>query len=146
MQKRINVYDVLPEVYKPMLALNKLVHDSSLDKKLLELIKIRASQINGCAYCLNMHTRDARKIGETEQRIYTLNAWRETPFFTDQERAALAFTEAVTGINNHHVPDEVYSEMEKYFTEQEIGYVLTAIVVINGWNRFSVATNLPPEL
>lgn len=146
MQKRINVYDVLPEAYKPMLALSKLVHDSSLDKKLLELIKIRASQINGCAYCLNMHTRDARKIGETEQRIYTLNAWRETPFFTDQERAALAFTEAVTGINNHHVPDEVYSEMEKYFTEQEIGYVLTAIVVINGWNRFSVATNLPPEL
>ncbi|PZF72902.1 carboxymuconolactone decarboxylase family protein [Taibaiella soli] len=146
MQKRINIYNVLPEAYKPMLALSKLVHDSSLDKKLLELIKIRASQINGCAYCLNMHTRDARKIGETEQRIFLLNAWRETTLFTDQERAVLAFTEAVTSISNHHVPDDVYAEMEKHFTEQEIGYVLTAIVVINGWNRFAIATNLPPEL
>jgi AhpD family alkylhydroperoxidase len=111
---------------------------------LLELVKIRASQINGCAFCIDMHTKDARSQGETEQRIYALNAWRETPFFTPQERATLAFTEVVTLIATNHVSDELYAEVSRYFTEDEIVNLLMAIATINSWNRIAIATRMIP--
>src|ERR671934_169728 len=108
---------------------------ANLDPKLFELVKIRASQINGCAYCLDMHTKDARAAGETEQRIYALNAWRETPFFTDRERAALEWTEAVTRVADTHVPDEIYQRVAAQFKEEELVALTFAVVAINAWNR-----------
>lgn len=142
MTKRINIYKVSPEAYAPMIALEKYIASSGLDIILYELIKTRASQINGCAYCLNMHTRDAMKEGETAQRIFLLNAWRETELFTEKERAVLALTEEMTLIANNHVSDEVYSEAAKYCSEKELAAVMMAIVVINGWNRMAIATEL----
>jgi len=143
MQKRVSIYDAEPNAYKAMMGLETYVRHTGIDHKLLHLIKIRASQVNGCAYCINMHTTDARKDGETEQRIYALNAWRETPYFTDEERAVLAFTEAVTLIVNH-VPDDVYTEMTKFFDEQKIAQIIVAIAAINAWNRMGIAANLMP--
>ncbi|HTO37555.1 MAG TPA: carboxymuconolactone decarboxylase family protein [Brumimicrobium sp.] len=142
MTKRINIYKVSPEAYAPMIALEKYIASSGLDIILYELIKTRASQINGCAYCLNMHTRDAMKEGETAQRLFLLNAWRETELFTEKERAVLALTEEMTLIANNHVSDEVYSEAAKYCSEKELAAVMMAIVVINGWNRMAIATEL----
>lgn len=142
MTKRINIYNVSPEAYAPMIALEKYIASSGLDIILYELIKTRASQINGCAYCLNMHTRDAMKEGETAQRLFLLNAWRETELFTEKERAVLALTEEMTLIANNHVSDEVYSEAAKYCSEKELAAVMMAIVVINGWNRMAIATEL----
>jgi AhpD family alkylhydroperoxidase len=110
-----------------------------LEPSLLNLIDIRASQINGCAYCLDMHTKDARAAGETEQRIYTLDAWRETPFFTDRERAALEWTEAVTLVSDTRVPDDVYERVKKQFKEDELVALTFAVIVINGWNRLNVS-------
>jgi AhpD family alkylhydroperoxidase len=110
-----------------------------LDKPLFELVKIRASQINGCAYCLDMHTKDARQAGETEQRIYALSAWRETPFFTDRERAALEWTEAVTRVGDSHVPDDLYERVSRHFDEAELVALTFGVIVINSWNRLSVA-------
>jgi AhpD family alkylhydroperoxidase len=110
------------------------------DPPLRELVRIRASQINGCAYCIDMHTKDARAIGETEQRLYSLSAWRETPFFTERERAALAFTEAVTLLANDHVPAEAYEEVAEQFSEAEIGALISLIVTINAWNALGVST------
>ena len=110
-----------------------------LEPSLLNLIDIRASQINGCAYCLDMHTKDARAAGETEQRIYTLDAWRETPFFTDRERAALEWTEAVTLVSDTRVPDDVYERVKKQFNEEELVALTFAVIVINGWNRLNVS-------
>ena len=127
-----------------MLALNKYAESSGLEHSLLELIKIRASQINGCAYCLDMHTIDARAGGETEQRIYVLDAWREAPFYTDRERAALAWTEAVTLVSETHVPDDVYEEARKHFSEEELVKLTWALVVINGWNRIAIAFRSEP--
>ncbi|HEY9622490.1 MAG TPA: carboxymuconolactone decarboxylase family protein, partial [Crinalium sp.] len=117
---------------------------SGIHPTLLELIKIRASQINGCAFCIDMHTKDARLNGETEQRIYALNAWRETPFFTPEERAVLAFTEAVTLIATHSVSDEIYDEVSRYFTPDEIINLLMAIATINSWNRIAITTRMVP--
>jgi AhpD family alkylhydroperoxidase len=111
-----------------------------VDPKLRELVRIRASQLNGCAYCLDMHTKDARAVGETEQRIYALPAWRESPFFDERERAALAFTESVTLLARGHVPDEAYAAVADHFTPDEIGALLSMIVVINAWNTVAVAT------
>lgn len=127
-----------------MRTLEKYVRTCGIEPKLLELIKIRASQINGCAYCLDMHTKDARAQGETEQRIYALNAWRETPFFTEKERAALAWTESVTQVSTSQVPDEVYEIVRQHFDEKEIVNITTAIVAINGWNRFAVSFRSVP--
>jgi len=110
-----------------------------IEKPLYELVKIRASQINGCAYCLDMHTKEARAAGETEQRIYALSAWRETPFFTDRERAALEWAEAVTLVAETHVPDEVYARVAEHFKESELVALTFAVVVINSWNRLSVS-------
>ena len=117
--------------------------EASLERPLFELIKIRASQINGCAYCIDMHTKDARLAGETEQRIYALNAWRETPFFTDRERAALEWTEAVTRVADTHVPDEIHDRVATQFDEAELVALTFAVVVINGWNRLAVSLRPP---
>jgi len=127
-----------------MLALNKFAADSGLEHSLLELVKIRASQINGCAYCIDMHTIDARAAGETEQRIYLLDAWREAPFYSDRERAALAWTESLTLVGETHVPDDVYDEARRYFSEEELVNLTWAVVVINGWNRVAVAFRSEP--
>ena len=143
MQKRVSIYDAAPDAYKALMGLENYVRHAGIDHKMLDLIKIRASQVNGCAYCINMHTIDARKAGETEQRIYALNAWRETPYFTDAERALLAFTEAVTLIA-HHIPDDVYTEMTKHFSELQTANIVMAIATINAWNRVGIATNLMP--
>jgi AhpD family alkylhydroperoxidase len=144
MKSRIEYAQVAPGAVEAMRALEKYVHTCGIDPKLLELIKIRASQINGCAYCLDMHTKDARTQGETEQRIYALNAWRETPFFTEKERAALAWTESVTQVSMSQVPNEVYEIVRQYFDEKEIVNITTAIVAINGWNRFAVSFRSVP--
>ena len=133
-----------PDGYKAMSALESYVRQSGLEHSLLELVKTRASQINGCAFCLDMHTQDARAAGETEQRLYTLSAWEETPFFTDRERAALAWTEAVTRVADSRVPDDVFELARKHFSEKELADLTLAIVAINGWNRLSVAFRKVP--
>lgn len=122
-----------------MYKLQKYTEESGLEHSLLELVKTRASQINGCAYCLDMHTKDARAAGETEQRLYTLSAWRETPFFTERERAALAWTEVITLISNTHASDEEYAAAREQFSEEELVKLTMAIITINGWNRLAIA-------
>ncbi len=143
MEARLDFSKAAPDGYKAMSGLEVYAR-RSIEPVLLELIKIRASQINGCAFCLDMHTKDARANGETEQRIYTLNAWRETPFFTDRERAALALTEAITLISENHVPDAVYEEAKKHFNEKELVDLVLAIVTINGWNRLAITFHSVP--
>src|SRR5215470_9563777 len=138
MQRRMNYVKAAPAVYEGMLAMQRVVDNSGLEKPLLELIKIRASQINKCAYCLHMHTRDARKGGESEERIYLLEAWRESPLYTARERATLAWTEALTLLPETGAPDEVYAEVAALFAEPEIVNLTLAIAAINMWNRFGV--------
>jgi AhpD family alkylhydroperoxidase len=128
---------------RAMLSLQKEVETSGLEHSLLELVKMRASQINGCAYCIDMHSKDARAMGETEQRLYALSAWHEAPFYTPRERAALAWTESVTRVSDTHVPDDVYAEVRTQFTEQEIVALTFALVAINGWNRLCVSFRVP---
>lgn len=144
MKPRIDYKQVAPAAFQAMRAFETFVHSCGLEPTLLELIKIRASQINGCAYCLDMHTKDTRAQGETEQRIYALNAWRETPFFTEKERAALAWTEAVTQVAESQVPDEVYELARKYFDARELVNVTAAIIAINGWNRLAISFRSVP--
>ncbi|MDR5728282.1 MAG: carboxymuconolactone decarboxylase family protein [Terriglobia bacterium] len=144
MQPRLEYAKASPEVAKAMIQLESVVRRSGVDPRLLELIKIRASQINGCAYCIDMHTKDARAKGETEQRIYALNAWRETPFFSDKERAALAWTEAITNIQTGHAPDAVYGELSRNFSEGEMVNLTLAITTINAWNRIAIAFRSVP--
>ena len=136
--------DVDPAAYTAMSALQAYVNNSSLEKKLVQLVEVRASQINGCAFCLDMHAFEARKNGETEQRLYTLAGWREAPFFTEKERAALALTEAVTLVASTQVPDDVYQEAARHFTEKELVELILLIVTINGWNRIVVTTRTLP--
>ena len=123
---------------RAMLTLSKEV-GASIDHRLFKLVEMRASQINGCAYCMDMHTKEARLAGETEQRIYALSAWRETPFFTDRERAALEWTEAVTRVADTHVPDEIYERVSSHFDESDLVALTFAVAVINSWNRLSVS-------
>lgn len=144
MQARLDVPKVAPEVYKAMSALEICVGHSGIELSLLELVRTRASQINGCAFCLDMHTKDARAHGETEQRLYTLSAWRETPFFSGRERAALAWTEAVTQVAESQVPDDVYQAACEHFTEKELANLTLAIVAINGCNRLAIAFRKEP--
>jgi AhpD family alkylhydroperoxidase len=125
-------------------ALEHYVHQSGLDPKLLELVKLRASLINGCAYCVDMHTKVARSLGETEQRLYEVGLWREAPFYTERERAALAWTEAVTLVSIDHVPDGVYETARQHFDEKELIDLTAAIVAINGWNRLAIAFRTVP--
>jgi AhpD family alkylhydroperoxidase len=143
MQARLELSDN-PAAYRAMLQLEQYVQGSGLNPTLLELIKIRASQINGCAFCIDMHTKDARLRGETEQRIYALNGWRETPFFTPEERAVLAFTETVTLIADDHVSDALYQEVSQYFSPEQIANLLMAIVTINAWNRIAISARIVP--
>lgn len=144
MEPRIKYSEKAPDAIKGMLDLEKYVHGSGLERTLYELVKTRASQINGCAYCLDMHTKDARKAGETEQRLYVLSAWREAPFYTDRERAALAWTEALTLISENDVPDALYEATRKYFDEKEIIALTMAIIAINGWNRLAIGFRTVP--
>jgi AhpD family alkylhydroperoxidase len=144
MESRINLLKVAPEVYKAMVALDGAVKATGLESSLLHLIKLRASQINGCAFCIDIHSKEARADGETEQRIYLLDAWREAPFYSDRERAALAWTEAVTLISQGHAPDEVYEQARQEFSEDELMKLNLAIVSINGWNRFAIAFRAVP--
>lgn len=139
MKPRLEYGKVAPGVTEAMSKLEVYVRQSGLEHPLLELVKMRASQINGCAYCLDMHTKDARAAGETEQRLYTLSAWHEAPFFTERERATLAWTEAVTRVADTHVPDEVYELARKHFSEKELVDLTLAVIAINGWNRLNVA-------
>lgn len=128
---------------RAMLNLQREVDSSGLERSLVELVKIRVSQINGCSYCIDMHTKDARARGETEQRIYLLNAWRETSFFSERERAALEWAEAVTLVGDTHVPDEVFERVRQQFTEPEIVALTFALVAINGWNRLAISFRIP---
>jgi AhpD family alkylhydroperoxidase len=145
MQARLDGQKVAPGAYRAMAALESYVRNSSrLEPSLLELVRMRASQINGCAYCIDMHSKDARAMGETEQRLYALSAWRETPFFTDRERAALVWTEAVTLIGSSHASDEIYEEVRQRFTEEELVNLTLAIVAINGWNRLAIGFRTVP--
>ncbi|MES2376418.1 MAG: carboxymuconolactone decarboxylase family protein [Bacteroidota bacterium] len=146
MSKRINIFQLEPEVYKSIMVLENYVVNSGISKTHLELIKIRASQINGCAYCLDMHTRDARKGGETEQRIYVLNAWRDTSFFTEEEKVVLALTEEITQISHAGVSDQTYQQAASVLDEHYLAKVITAISVINVWNRISISTRMEPKL
>jgi AhpD family alkylhydroperoxidase len=139
MKPRLDIATVSPAAYRGMLGLEKFIHESSIEPKLVHLLKMRASQINGCAYCLDMHSKDARAEGETEQRLYGLDAWREAPYYTDRERAALEWTESLTRISEGHVPDEVYERARKQFSERELVELTMIGVAINGWNRISIA-------
>ena len=144
MTSRIDFRKTNPNALKAMMGQQNYVNGSGLEHSLLELVKMRASQINGCAYCLDMHSKDARARGETEQRLYLLNAWHEAPFYTDRERAALAWTEALTRVADDHVPDEVYEEARRHFKDQELVDLSLAVVAINGWNRLCVAFRVEP--
>ena len=144
MEPRIVLNKYSPNALHAMFALEKHLKSSSIEEKLFHLIKLRASQINGCAYCIDMHSIDARAVGDTEQRLYALNAWRETPFFTPRERAALEWTEALTLISQNHVPDELYDEVRKEFSENELVDLTYAIATINAWNRLAIALRAVP--
>jgi AhpD family alkylhydroperoxidase len=143
MEPRLNYARLAPDAARAMYGLGSYIAGSGLEPGLVELVKIRASQINGCAFCIDMHTKDARAGGETEQRIYALNAWRETPFFTDRERAALAWAEAVTHISNG-VSDEVYEEARRHFEEKELVDLTWAVAAINAWNRIAISFRSVP--
>jgi AhpD family alkylhydroperoxidase len=145
MQPRLNAQKASPAAYNAMLGLEMFIRKSSkLETSLVELIKMRASQINGCAYCIDMHSKDARAEGESEQRLYALPAWRETPFYTDRERAALEWTEALTSIAEGHAPDHAYETVKQHFSEEELVNLTLAIITINGWNRLAIAFRAVP--
>lgn len=138
MQPRID-RNVAPGAYQALRGLETYLHQSGLEIPLLHLIKLRASQINGCAYCIDMHWKDLRAIGENEQRLYGLDAWEESPYYTERERAALAWTEAVTRVSETHVPDEVYEQVRPHFSEKELADLTLAIATINAWNRLAIS-------
>jgi AhpD family alkylhydroperoxidase len=146
MEVRIDYLKSGRGVVEAMLGLEKYLHQSGLEEKLLDLIKLRVSQINGCAYCIDMHWKDLRGLGETEQRLYGLDAWQESPYYTDRERAALAWAEAVTNIKETHAPDDVYQETRKHFNEKELADLTLAISAINAWNRLAISARSVPGL
>lgn len=136
---RVDFYKASPDAVKAMMGLERFITQCGIGHSLLNLIRLRTSQINGCAYCVDMHSQDALKAGETQQRLNTVCVWRETPFFTEQERAVLAWTEAVTLLAQTHVPDDCYQDMLNFFSEKEIVDLTLAIITINGWNRLAVS-------
>jgi AhpD family alkylhydroperoxidase len=144
MQARLDAQKVSPAAYQAMLGLERFVKQSKLEPALLQLVKMRASQVNGCAYCLDMHSKDARAEGESEQRLYALSAWKETPFFTDRERSALALTEAITLIGEGNVPDALYEQVSESFSNEELVNLTLAIITINGWNRLAITFRFVP--
>jgi AhpD family alkylhydroperoxidase len=143
MERRLDYGKILPKGMKAKNDLDSYSQNCGLEPRLLDLIKLRASQINGCAYCIDMHSKDARTGGEAEQRLYSLSSWRETPYYTDRERAALAFTEAVTLIADRRIPDDVYKQAQQQFNEEELVKLMLAIVTINAWNLFTIFGDLP---
>ena len=145
MEPRLDLYKASPDAIRAMLAFSAATEKLSIEKPLLELVKLRASQINGCAFCVDMHSADARKGGETERRLYALSAWHETPFFTPRERAALAWTEAVTAIATSGAPDDVHAALAEQFTEKERMDLTLAIAMINSWNRLAIAFRKMPD-
>ena len=144
MKSRLDLTQVSPGALNAMLGLEACLAKSGIERPLMELVKMRASQINGCAYCLDMHSKDARAAGETEQRLYALDAWRETPFYSARERAALAWTEALTRIADTHTPDAEYEAARAHFSEQELVDLTLAVIAINGWNRFAIGFRAVP--
>ena len=144
MMQRLNYGKVAPGVYDAMDALDRYLQQCDVEKSLIMLVQLRASHINGCAYCLDMHWKDLRTIGEREQRLYSLEAWRECPYYTDRERAALEWTEAVTRIADGHVPDAVYDAVRPHFSDKELADLTLAVATINAWNRLSIAARLTP--
>jgi len=144
MNQRLDYRKIAPQGVSAFRYLQAYVDQCGLEHSLLELVKIRASQINGCAFCLDMHTKNARAIGESEQRLYLLSAWRETPLFSARERAALAWTEAVTTIANGPIDDALYEDVRQHFTEKEIVDLTFAVIAINGWNRLAISCRIPP--
>jgi len=143
MEQRFNVTDS-PAGYKAMTGLEVFLANCKIEKNLLHLIKLRASQINGCAYCIDMHWKDLRAAGDSEQRLYGLDAWRESPYYSDRERAALEWTEAVTLITAGHVPDEVYESVRPHFSEKELADLTMAVATINAWNRLAISSRTVP--
>ena len=139
MKPRMNFYQAAPDTMKALMALETQIQSSGLEQSLIELVKTRASQINGCAYCIHMHTRDARAHGETEERLYLLDAWRESPLYSDRERAALAWTESLTLIAETRAPDDVFDEVKKHFSDDEIVKLTVLIGAINAWNRLAIS-------
>jgi AhpD family alkylhydroperoxidase len=139
MQPRLDYKKLAPKAVEALYAVERYVRDSGLEPGLVELVKLRASQINGCAYCVDMHTKDARAHGETEQRLYAVAVWQEAPFFTERERAALAWAEAVTLVSRDHVPDEIYKAARREFEEKQLIDLSMAVIAINGWNRLAVS-------
>jgi len=144
MKARIDLMHVTPGIIQAMLGLERQVRQAGFDEKLLDLVRMRASQINGCAYCLDMHSKDARANGETEQRLYVLPAWRETPYYSPRERAALELTEALTLVAGSGVSDDVYERVREQFSEHEVLHLTLAIVAINGWNRLNLTAHTVP--
>lgn len=144
MKARLHYAKSAPGVYDAMDSLDQYLGSCGLEKPLLFLVQLRASQINGCSYCLDMHWKDLRATGENEQRLYSLDAWRECPYYTDRERAALAWAEAVTLVHQGHVPDAVYEEVRPFFSEKELADLTLAVAAINAWNRLSIAGRLVP--
>lgn len=145
MSTRLDFYKASPEAIKGLLNTEEYISKSTLEKSLIDLIKLRASQINGCAYCIDMHTKDALKAGETPQRLFAISAWQETPFFNERERAALAWTEVLTLLPQTHAPDEVYEEVIRHFSEKETIDLTVAITNINSWNRLAVGFRKSPR-
>ena len=146
MTPRLDYRTAAPKLYQAMLGLERAVASSGLEHGLIKLVKTRASQINGCAWCIDMHTRDARRSGETEARLYLLNAWREAPHYSARERAALAWTEALTLVAQTHAPDADYDALKPHFNEEEIAQLTMLIVTINGWNRIAIGFRASPPL
>jgi AhpD family alkylhydroperoxidase len=144
MEQRLDFYQANPKAIKALLALEEQIGKSSLEKPLAELVRLRASQINGCAFCVDMHTADARKGGETDRRLAAVVVWRETPFFTDRERAALEWTEAVTLVSQDHVPDAVWEAVKPHFSDEEIVDLTLLVSAINSWNRFAISFRKMP--
>lgn len=144
MKERLNYAKAAPGIIEAMGELEQYLHQGDLEESLIHLIKLRASQINGCAYCLDMHWKDLRAIGEEAQQLYSLDTWRECPYYTDRERAALAWTEAVTLITREHVPDAVYEDVRPHFSEKELSDLTFAVATINAWNRLSIAARTEP--
>jgi AhpD family alkylhydroperoxidase len=144
MGKRLNPYKASPQANQALAGLEHFVMSCGIERPLLELVKMRASQINGCAYCLDMHSKDARALGETEQRLYLLDAWREAPFYSDRERAALEWTETITLIAGKQVPDDVYDRVAAQFSPEEVANLTLAIATINSWNRLSIPFQIVP--
>jgi AhpD family alkylhydroperoxidase len=141
---RFDYLEVAPGLFRAMMGLEQYLNECSIEPRLIHLVKLRASQINGCAYCLDMHWKDLKAIGEDEQRMYELSAWRESPFYSARERAALEWTETVTCVSSTHIPDDVYQRVKMQFSEQEIADLTGAIATINAWNRLAIASRAQP--